>query len=67
MIDECCLHEVTCRGQGARMQEMKGRRHKLWWSGKGDEISGVGVIVKEEQREKVFEVRMVSDDCCCSF
>ena len=26
------------------MLGMKGRRYKLWWSGKGDEVSGVGVM-----------------------
>ena len=33
---------------------MKGRRYKLWWSGKGD---GVAVMVKGELCEKVVEVR----------
>ena len=40
------------------MPWMKGRRFKLWWSGKGD---GVGVMVKEELCEKVVKVRRVSD------
>ena len=48
MIDECCLHEVRWRGQGVRMLGMKGRRYKLWWSGKGDGVGGVGAMVKEE-------------------
>ena len=26
MIDVCCFQEVRCRGHGARMLEMKGRR-----------------------------------------
>ena len=47
MIDMCCLQEVRWRGQGARMLGMKGRRYKLWWTGKGDGIGGVGVMVKE--------------------
>ena len=34
MIDVCCLLEVRWRWQGTRMLEMKGRRYKLWWSGK---------------------------------
>ena len=33
---------------------MKGRRYRLWWSGKGDD--GVSVMVKEELCEKVVEV-----------
>ena len=51
---------------GTRMLEMKWRRYKLWWSGKGDGIGGVGVMVKEELCEKVVEVRRLtdSDDCC---
>ena len=43
------------------MLGMKGRRYKLWWSGKRDGVGGVGVMVKEELCEKVVEVRMVSD------
>ena len=61
MIDVCCLQEVRWRGQCARMLGMKGRRYKLWLSGKGDGVGGVGVMVKEELFEKVVEVRMVSD------
>ena len=64
MIDVCCLQEVRWREQGARMLGMKGRRDKLWWSGK-DGVGGVGVMVKEELYDKVVEVRRVSDDCCC--
>ena len=56
MIDVCCLQEVRWRGQGARMIGMKGRRYKLWWSGKGDGVRGVGVMVKEELCKKMVEV-----------
>ena len=49
------------RVQGARMLGMKGKRYKLWCSGKGDGLGGVGVVVKEELCEKVVEVRRVSD------
>ena len=42
------------------MLGMKGRRYKLWWSGKGDRVDCVGVMVKEELCEKVVEVRRVS-------
>ena len=42
------------------MMGMKGRRYKLWWSGKGDVFGGVGVMVKE-LRGKVLEVRRVRD------
>ena len=48
------------RGQGARMLELNERRYKLWWSGKGDAVGGVGVMVKEELCVKVVEVRRVS-------
>ena len=47
MIDVCCLLKVRLRGQGARMQRMKGSRYKLWWSGKVDKVGGVGAMVKE--------------------
>ena len=33
LIGVCCL-QVRWRGQGARMLGMKGRKYKLWWSGK---------------------------------
>ena len=39
------------------MLGMKGRRYKLWWSGKGD--IGMRAVVKEELCEKMVEVRMV--------
>ena len=60
MIDVCCLQKVRWRGQGARMLGMK-RIYKLCWSGKGDGVGSVGVMVKEEMCEKVVEVRRVSD------
>ena len=52
MSDVCCLQEVRWRVQGARMLEMKGRRHKLWWSVKRDVVSGVRIKVKEELCER---------------
>ena len=61
MIDVCCLQEVRWRRQGATMLGMKGKRCRLWLSGKGDEVVGVGVMVMEELCEKVVEVRRVSD------
>ena len=39
---------------------MKGRRYKLWWSGKGDGVGCVEDMV-EELCEKVVKVRRVSD------
>ena len=39
---------------------MKGRRYRQWWSGKGDGVGGVGVMVNEELCEKVVEARRVS-------
>ena len=42
------------------MLGMKGRRYTLW-SGKGDGVGGVRVIVKAELCEKVVEVRRESD------
>ena len=56
----CCL-QVRWRGQVVRMLAMKGKRYKLWWSGKGDGFGGVGVMVKEELCGKVVKVRRVSD------
>ena len=34
MIDVCHLQEARFRGKGARILGMKGRRSKLWLSGK---------------------------------
>ena len=61
----CSFQEARWRGQGARTLRVKRRTYKLWWSGKGDGIGGVGVIVKEELCEMVLKVRRASDDCCC--
>ena len=41
--------------------EMKERKCKLWWSGKGDGVGGVGVMVKDELCLRVIEVRGLSD------
>ena len=60
MIDVCCL-QVRWRGQGATILGMKGKRYKLWWSGKEDGVGGVGVMVKEDLCEKVVEERRASD------
>ena len=38
---------------------MKGRRYKLCWSGKGDRVGGVRIMVKK-LCEKLVEVRRVS-------
>ena len=38
-----------------------GRRYKLSWCKKGDEVGGVGAMIKEELCDKVAEVRSVSD------
>ena len=48
------------RGQTSRMLGMEGRRHRLWWSGNGDEVGGVEVKEKEELCW-VVEGRRVSD------
>ena len=44
IVDVCRL-QVRWRGQGSRMM---GRRLKFWWSGSGDGVSDVLVMVKEE-------------------
>ena len=35
------------------MLGMKGKRYKLWLFGKGDEVDGLGAMMKEELCEKV--------------
>ena len=44
----CCLQEERWRGQGARILGVKGRRHRLWWSGKRDGVGSMVVMVKED-------------------
>ena len=61
MIDVCCFQEVRWRGQGARMLGIKGMRYRMWWYGKGDEVDGLGVMVKNELCEKVVEVKSMND------
>ena len=61
MNDVCCLQEVRLRAQCTRVLGKYGRRHKLWWSGKGDEVGGVVAMVKEELSKNVVEVRRVSE------
>ena len=46
---------------GFWMLGRKGRRYKLWWSGIGDGVCGLGDMVKEELCQKVVKVRSVSD------
>ena len=58
VIDASCLQE-RWRGWGSRMLIME-RRYKLSWSGKGDEIGGVGVIAKKLD-EKLVKVKRMSD------
>ena len=55
MIDMCCLQEVKWGEQGSRVPWIEGRRYKQWWSGKGDRVDSVGVMVKEELCEKVVK------------
>ena len=56
----CCLQEVGWRGKGSWMPQMKGRRCRLWWYGKGGRVGGVGAMVKDELSE-VTSVGMVSN------
>ena len=63
----CCLQEVRWIEQGARMLGVKGRRYRLWWSGKGYGVGSVGVMVKEELCEKVVKIRRVSGGSCVGF
>ena len=60
MIDVSCLPDVRWREQGARILGMNGR-YKLWWSGRGDGVGGVGVMVKGELCEEMVDVGRVGD------
>ena len=41
------------------MLGIKVRKYKLWWSGKGDGVGGIGIIVKEELCGRMMLVRNV--------
>ena len=56
-VDLCCLQEVRWKGCGARLIGLQGRRYNLWWSGDQEGNGGVGELVKEEQHDKINEVR----------
>ena len=49
----CCLQEVRWKGQGAWFMSVKGGRYNFWRSANSDGTGDVGVLVKEELREKV--------------
>ena len=49
--------QESWRGQGSRMMVMEVWGYKLWWSEKGDGVSGVGVMAKQCE---VVEVKRVS-------
>ena len=51
---------MSWRGCGARLIDVQGRRHKLWWSGNQERYVVIGVLVKEELHDKVIEVRGVN-------
>ena len=57
MIDMCCMQEMRWRDLGAMDG---GRRYKVWWSGKGNGVGGVEVML-EELCEKLVKVRGLSD------
>ena len=42
------LQEVRWSEHGFGMLGMVGKRGRLWWTGKGDIVGGLGVMVKEE-------------------
>ena len=56
----CCLQDLRWRVLCARMLGLKRKTFNLWWSGKGDGVGGLGVMVKEELFEKVVEIRRAS-------
>ena len=60
-VDVCCIQEARYCGGSCRTIKGKDTRYKLYWSGNDKGTAGVGVFVVEEWREKVFEVKRVSD------
>ena len=60
-IDLCCIQECKWTGESARMIDGKDSRYKCFWV--GDELctEGVGVLLAEKLRDKVFDVKHVLD------
>ena len=58
LIDVCCLQKVILGGQVCKMLRMEGRTYKLWWSGIGDGIGGVKVMVEELCEQDAEETRV---------
>ena len=50
------MERTECKDVG-----MKGRIYKLWFSGKGYRVGGLGAMVKEDLCEKVVEAKIASD------
>ena len=55
-VDVCGLQEARWKNKGNRFLEVFGQRYKLWWSANSSGIEEVGVLVKEELREKMVDV-----------
>ena len=64
-VDLCGLQEIRKRGHVQRKQNCweygKDSRMKLYWCGNQSGQGGVGIMLAEKWKDKVFDVRRVSD------
>ena len=60
-VDLCFVQETRYRDAHCLIIKGKDSRYKLLWSGNSKGTAGVGVFVAEKWIEKVFEVKLISD------
>ena len=58
-VDIVCVQETRLKENGC--EKIAGDRFKFYWSGCGDEASGVGIIIKQELENKVLNVNRIND------
>ena len=60
-VDLCYVQETRYRSGHFCIIKGKDSRYKLFWAGNSKGTAGIGVFVAEKWKEKVFEVKQVSD------
>ena len=59
--DICCLQETRYRNQGCTVFGSNEEKYKFWYSGNGEGVGGVGIMMKNIMTESVIEVVRLSD------
>ena len=60
-VDICCLQEVRYRNQGCTSFGENEEKFKFWYSGGQDKVNGVGIMMKKELADSVFEIKRYDD------